>query len=100
MILFLLGPLSAKVTVPLDLFRKQPSGQQSFALSSGASESSSEPGPGLGSVSAEVLLRLDAFTVDLLLWEAVASAHLLLWAFARSAVPCVAELEWCVRMAW
>nr|XP_009930998.1 PREDICTED: C2 domain-containing protein 2 [Opisthocomus hoazin] len=47
------SPLSAKVTVPLDLFRKQPSGQQSFALSSGASESSSEPGPGLGSVSAE-----------------------------------------------
>ncbi|KAF1458100.1 C2 domain-containing protein 2, partial [Pygoscelis antarcticus] len=47
------GPLSAKVTVPLDLFRKQPSGQQSFALNSRASESSSEPGPGLGSVSAE-----------------------------------------------
>ncbi|KAM6287128.1 C2 domain-containing protein 2 isoform 1-T1 [Spheniscus humboldti] len=46
-------PLSAKVTVPLDLFRKQPSGQQSFALNSRASESSSEPGPGLGSVSAE-----------------------------------------------
>ncbi|KAM6438879.1 C2 domain-containing protein 2 [Rhynochetos jubatus] len=47
------SPLSAKVTVPLDLFRKQPSGQQSFALNSGASESSSEPGPGLGSVNAE-----------------------------------------------
>ncbi|NXJ61960.1 C2CD2 protein, partial [Rostratula benghalensis] len=46
-------PLSAKVTVPLDLFRKQPSGQQSFALNSRASESSSEPGPGLGSISAE-----------------------------------------------
>ncbi|NXA21148.1 C2CD2 protein, partial [Ibidorhyncha struthersii] len=46
-------PLSAKVTVPLDLFRKQPSGQQSFALNSGAGESSSEPGPGLGSISAE-----------------------------------------------
>ncbi|KAJ7400604.1 C2 domain-containing protein 2 [Pitangus sulphuratus] len=44
------SPLSGKVTVPLDLFRKQPSGQQSFALSS---EGSSEPGPGLGSVSAE-----------------------------------------------
>ncbi|KAK1194492.1 C2CD2 protein, partial [Pygoscelis papua] len=53
LILCLLGPLSAKVTVPLDLFRKQPSGQQSFALNSRASESSSEPGPGLGSVSAE-----------------------------------------------
>ncbi|NWW95010.1 C2CD2 protein, partial [Rhynochetos jubatus] len=47
------SPLSAKVTVPLDLFRKQPSGQQSFALNSGASESSSEPGPGLGSINAE-----------------------------------------------
>ncbi|KAM6144858.1 C2 domain-containing protein 2 isoform 3-T3 [Phoenicopterus ruber ruber] len=47
------SPLSAKVTVPLDLFRKQPSGQQSFALSSRASESSPEPGPGLGSITAE-----------------------------------------------
>ncbi|NXN20069.1 C2CD2 protein, partial [Indicator maculatus] len=46
------NPLSAKVTVPLDLFRKQPSGQQSFALNS-SSESSPEPGPGLGSISAE-----------------------------------------------
>ncbi|KGL98337.1 C2 domain-containing protein 2, partial [Charadrius vociferus] len=46
-------PLSAKVTVPLDLFRKQPSGQQSFALNSGAGESSLEPGPRLGSISAE-----------------------------------------------
>ncbi|NWS17003.1 C2CD2 protein, partial [Pachyramphus minor] len=44
------SPLSGKVTVPLDLFRKQPSGQQSFALNS---EGSSEPGPGLGSISAE-----------------------------------------------
>ncbi|XP_074955621.1 C2 domain-containing protein 2 [Phalacrocorax aristotelis] len=47
------SPLSAKVTVPLDLFRKQPSGQQSFALNSRASESSSELGPRLGSISAE-----------------------------------------------
>ncbi|NXE40463.1 C2CD2 protein, partial [Ptilorrhoa leucosticta] len=47
------SPLSGKVTVPLDLFRKQPSGQHSFALNSGAGESSSEPGPGLGSISAE-----------------------------------------------
>ncbi|XP_027544983.1 C2 domain-containing protein 2 isoform X1 [Neopelma chrysocephalum] len=47
------SPLSGKVTVPLDLFRKQPSGQQSFALTSEASEGSSEPGPGLGSISAE-----------------------------------------------
>ncbi|NXO06409.1 C2CD2 protein, partial [Oriolus oriolus] len=47
------SPLSGKVTVPLDLFRKQPSGQHSFALTSGARESSSEPGPGLGSISAE-----------------------------------------------
>ncbi|NWW19180.1 C2CD2 protein, partial [Falcunculus frontatus] len=46
------SPLSGKVTVPLDLFRKQPSGQHSFALSSEAGESSSEPGPGLGSISA------------------------------------------------
>ncbi|XP_068251341.1 C2 domain-containing protein 2 isoform X2 [Nyctibius grandis] len=46
-------PLSAKVTVLLDLFRKQPSGQQSFTLNSRTSESSSEPGPGLGSISAE-----------------------------------------------
>ncbi|KFV58881.1 C2 domain-containing protein 2, partial [Gavia stellata] len=46
-------PLSSKVTVPLDLFRKQPSGQQSFALNSRASESSLELGPGLGSISAE-----------------------------------------------
>ncbi|NWW32581.1 C2CD2 protein, partial [Panurus biarmicus] len=45
------SPLSGKVTVPLDLFRKQPCGQHSFALSSGAKESSSEPG--LGSISAE-----------------------------------------------
>ncbi|NXU01598.1 C2CD2 protein, partial [Buphagus erythrorhynchus] len=45
------SPLSGKVTVPLDLFRKQPSGQHSFALTSGATESSSEPG--LGSISAE-----------------------------------------------
>ncbi|XP_074670519.1 C2 domain-containing protein 2 isoform X1 [Strix aluco] len=47
------SPLSAKATVPLDLFRKQPSGQQSFALNSRASESSPEPGPRLGSISAE-----------------------------------------------
>ncbi|NWS66420.1 C2CD2 protein, partial [Crotophaga sulcirostris] len=46
-------PFSAKVTVPLDLFRKQPSGQQNFVLNSRASESSSEPGPRLGSISAE-----------------------------------------------
>ncbi|NXP74399.1 C2CD2 protein, partial [Ramphastos sulfuratus] len=46
------NPLSAKATVPLDLFRKQPSGQQCFALNS-TSESSPEPGPGLGSISAE-----------------------------------------------
>ncbi|NXE49835.1 C2CD2 protein, partial [Casuarius casuarius] len=45
--------LSARATVPLDLFRKQPSGQQSFALNSQASESSAELGPGLGSISAE-----------------------------------------------
>ncbi|NWR02694.1 C2CD2 protein, partial [Paradoxornis webbianus] len=45
------SPLSGKVTVPLDLFRKQPSGQHSFSLSSGARESSSEPG--LGSITAE-----------------------------------------------
>ncbi|NXV03587.1 C2CD2 protein, partial [Cettia cetti] len=42
------SPLSGKVTVPLDLFRKQPSGQHSFALSR---EGSSEPG--LGSITAE-----------------------------------------------
>ncbi|NXH12969.1 C2CD2 protein, partial [Bucco capensis] len=47
------SPLSTKVTVPLDLFRKQPSGQQSFALNSSTSESSPEQGPGLGSISAE-----------------------------------------------
>ncbi|XP_030090689.2 C2 domain-containing protein 2 isoform X2 [Serinus canaria] len=41
------SPLSGQVTVPLDLFRKQPCGQHSFALSS------SEPGPGLGSITAE-----------------------------------------------
>eukprot|EP00075_Anas_platyrhynchos_P015087 XP_027304340.1 C2 domain-containing protein 2 isoform X1 [Anas platyrhynchos] len=45
--------LSSKATVPLDLFRKQPSGQQSFALNSTASESSPELGPRLGSISAE-----------------------------------------------
>uniref|UniRef100_A0A8B9QAD9 C2 calcium dependent domain containing 2 n=1 Tax=Apteryx owenii TaxID=8824 RepID=A0A8B9QAD9_APTOW len=45
--------LLAKATVLLDLFRRQPSGQQSFALNSRASESSPELGPGLGSVSAE-----------------------------------------------
>ncbi|KFV45809.1 C2 domain-containing protein 2, partial [Tyto alba] len=47
------SPLSTKATVPLDLFRKQPSGQQSFALNSRASESSPEPGTRLGSISAE-----------------------------------------------
>ncbi|NWY16607.1 C2CD2 protein, partial [Aphelocoma coerulescens] len=47
------SPFSGKVTVPLDLFRKQPSGQHSFALHSEARESSLEPGPGLGSISAE-----------------------------------------------
>lgn len=81
------------MTVPLDLFRKQPSGQQSFALNSRASESSSEPGPGLGSVSAEVLLCLDGLTVDLLLREVLANAHPVLWTIARSTVPFVAELE-------
>ncbi|XP_021396018.2 C2 domain-containing protein 2 isoform X1 [Lonchura striata] len=45
--------LLGQVTVPLDLFRKQPCGQHSFALSSRAGESSSEPDPGLGSISAE-----------------------------------------------
>ncbi|XP_068770899.1 C2 domain-containing protein 2 isoform X2 [Struthio camelus] len=45
--------LSARATVPLDLFRKQPSGQQSFALNGWASDSSPELGPGLGSISAE-----------------------------------------------
>ncbi|NXL87716.1 C2CD2 protein, partial [Alectura lathami] len=46
--------VSAKATVPLDLFRKQPSGQQSFALSSSrASDGSPEPGPGPGSITAE-----------------------------------------------
>ncbi|XP_064008639.1 C2 domain-containing protein 2 isoform X2 [Pogoniulus pusillus] len=45
-------PLSAKATIPLDLFRKQPSGQQSFALNK-TSDSSPEPGLGLGSISAE-----------------------------------------------
>ncbi|NXT72029.1 C2CD2 protein, partial [Chaetops frenatus] len=47
------SPFSGKVTVPLDLFRKQPSGQHSFALNSRARESSSEPEPGLGSITAE-----------------------------------------------
>ncbi|NXQ16761.1 C2CD2 protein, partial [Peucedramus taeniatus] len=45
------SPLSGQVTVPLDLFRKQPCGQHSFALSSRAGESSSEPG--LASITAE-----------------------------------------------
>ncbi|NXI12150.1 C2CD2 protein, partial [Irena cyanogastra] len=45
------SPLSRKVSVPLDLFRKQPSGQHSFALSSGAGDGGSEPG--LASISAE-----------------------------------------------
>lgn len=62
--LFLLGSLSSKATVPLDLFRKQPSGQQSFALNSTASESSPELGPRLGSISAEVWPG-DVFRVDL-----------------------------------
>ncbi|XP_039912306.1 C2 domain-containing protein 2 isoform X1 [Hirundo rustica] len=39
------SPSCGKVTVPLDLFRKQPCGQHSFALSSSE--------PGLGSISAE-----------------------------------------------
>ena len=64
------------MTVPLDLFRKQPSGQQSFALNSRASESSPELGPGLGSISAEVLLRLDGFIVDSLLQEVLVNADL------------------------
>ncbi|NXD07734.1 C2CD2 protein, partial [Nothocercus nigrocapillus] len=45
--------LLARAAVPLDLFRKQPSGQQSFALSRGASEGSPELGPGAGSLTAE-----------------------------------------------
>ncbi|NXA35746.1 C2CD2 protein, partial [Eudromia elegans] len=45
--------LLARAAVPLDLFRKQPSGQQSFVLSSQASEGSPELGPGLGSLTAE-----------------------------------------------
>ncbi|XP_062455181.1 C2 domain-containing protein 2 isoform X2 [Rhea pennata] len=47
------GSLLARATVPLDLFRKQPTGQQSFVLNSWASESSPELGPELGSISAE-----------------------------------------------
>ncbi|XP_074930050.1 C2 domain-containing protein 2 isoform X2 [Chelonoidis abingdonii] len=43
------GSFSAWATVPLDLFRKQPSGQQSFALKSRPSTHS----PVLGSVTAE-----------------------------------------------
>lgn len=81
------------MTVPLDLFRKQPSGQQSFALNSSTSESSPEPGPGLGSISAEVLLHLDGLTVDLLLQEVLLNAHLVLWTVTRSAVPFVAEFR-------
>ncbi|XP_021261869.1 C2 domain-containing protein 2 [Numida meleagris] len=46
---------SAKATVPLDLFRKQPSGRQSFALNSRASDGSPELRPGLGSITAEFL---------------------------------------------
>ena len=42
--------LLAMTTVPLDLFKKQPSGPQSFTLTSGASSGSSV----LGSVTAEV----------------------------------------------
>lgn len=87
------------MTVPLDLFRKQPSGQQSFALNSGAGESSSEPGPRLGSISAEVLLHLDGFTMDLILWEVLANARLILWTIAFSAVPFVAELEYRIQIA-
>ncbi|KGL79142.1 C2 domain-containing protein 2, partial [Tinamus guttatus] len=45
--------LLARAAVPLDLFRKQPSGQQSFALSRRASGSSLELGPGPGSLTAE-----------------------------------------------
>lgn len=91
LILFLPGPLSATATVPLDLFRKQPSGQQSFALSSGASESSPEPGPGLGSISAEVLLRLGGFVVDFLRQEVLVNTYLVLWTVTRSALCFVAE---------
>ncbi|XP_065597729.1 C2 domain-containing protein 2 [Cyrtonyx montezumae] len=46
---------SAKATVPLDLFRKQPSGHQSFALNCRASDGSPELRPGLGSITAEFL---------------------------------------------
>uniref|UniRef100_A0A669QR82 C2 calcium dependent domain containing 2 n=1 Tax=Phasianus colchicus TaxID=9054 RepID=A0A669QR82_PHACC len=46
---------SARAIVPLDLFRKQPSGHQSFALSSRASDGSPELRPGLGSITAEFL---------------------------------------------
>ncbi|XP_015738554.1 C2 domain-containing protein 2 isoform X2 [Coturnix japonica] len=46
---------SARATVPLDLFRKQPSGHQSFALNSRATDGSPELRPGLGSITAEFL---------------------------------------------
>lgn len=72
-----LDPLSAKATIPLDLFRKQPSGQQSFALNK-TSDGSPKPGPGLGSISAEVLLCLGGFRVDLLLQEVLVDAYLVL----------------------
>lgn len=48
--------LLAMTTVPLDLFKKQPSGPQSFALTSGPSAGSSV----LGSVTAEVGVQVPA----------------------------------------
>lgn len=87
------GPLSGKVTVPLDLFRKQPSGQHSFALHSGARESSSEPGPGLGSISAEVLLGLGVWGASFTsgsVWEC-SSRALDLW-LSQSGLFCLRDI--------
>ncbi|XP_054021835.1 C2 domain-containing protein 2 isoform X1 [Dryobates pubescens] len=78
------NPLSAKVTVPLDLFRKQPSGQQSFALNS-SSESSPEPGPGLGSISAEFSFIEPG---ELKTWQVSSSVPATKIEMDRTVMPC------------
>ncbi|XP_068011324.1 C2 domain-containing protein 2 isoform X2 [Melanerpes formicivorus] len=78
------NPLSAKVTIPLDLFRKQPSGQQCFALNS-SRESSPEPGPGLGSISAEFSFIEPG---ELKTWQVSSSVPATKIEMDRTVMPC------------
>uniref|UniRef100_A0A8C9FME1 C2 calcium dependent domain containing 2 n=1 Tax=Pavo cristatus TaxID=9049 RepID=A0A8C9FME1_PAVCR len=76
---------SARATVPLDLFRKQPSGHQSFALSSRASDGSSELRPGLGSITAEFLFIEPS---ELKTWQAASPVPSTKVEKDRTVMPC------------